>query len=165
MRVIFLDFDGVILTMRCAIADGRGHSGSAPDPLACAVIRRACEAGVRLVISSAWRSSKERVMEKLTQGGLEPFLLPGWRTRNNSENRPLVIAEWLEAHPEVFDYRILDDDPFDWTPDQRRRWLQCDPLNGFQWEEMAELLKWAGVQIRDSGQRDVATPRVPVTIA
>jgi len=144
MKVIFLDFDGVILTLRCSLADGKGWSASDPDPLTCSVIRRACEAGVRLVISSAWRCNKERVMEKLRAGGLQDYLLPGWRTRNNSENRPHIIHEWLNAHPEVTDYRILDDDAFAWTPEQETRWLRCDPRDGMMWKEMVSLLRWAG---------------------
>lgn len=144
MRILFLDFDGVILTMRTCIADGLGHSGSKPDPVACSAIRRACEGGVKIVVSSTWRKFT-RCHAKLGQAGLEDFLHDDWRTDHTHDDRPKAIADWLAAHPEVTDYRILDDDHFLWTAEQAKRWLRCCAYNGLQWLEMEELMKWAGV--------------------
>lgn len=61
-------------------------------------------------------------------------------------SRPREIEDWLAAHPEVTDYRILDDEDHLWTDIQRQKWLQCDPLNGLQAEEMNCLFEWAGLK-------------------
>lgn len=146
MKVLFLDFDGVILTLRTLCAsEHMGHSSAAPDPMLCALIRRACQNGVKLVISSTWRSSEVPCKAKLTEGGLIEFLHADWRTTDQGENRPKEIIDWLAEHPDVLDYRIADDDAFQWTPEQDARWLKCHPYDGMPAMVMKDLAEWAGV--------------------
>lgn len=147
VKILFLDFDGVILHYRTLLAsEHMGHSNADPDPMLCALIRRACELGLRIVVSSTWRSMDQPCRMKLAQGGLLKFLHKDWRTADNgAENRSKEIAEWLAAHPEVTDYRIADDDDFKWTDEQRAKWLECSPYDGMPAMAMKEFAEWVGV--------------------
>ncbi len=146
-RVIFLDFDGVILTYRTLLAsEHRGHSQANPDPLLCSLIRMACMKGIAIVVSSSWRDSERFCREKLADGRILRFLHADWRTGeiNTSNSRSLEVEAWLKSHPEVSDYRILDDDDFQWTPEQRARWYECSPYDGMSAMDMKDLSEWGG---------------------
>lgn len=157
MKIIFLDFDGVLMTLRTKIASGNcGWSAARPDPLVLNLLRLVCEHGARMgkpiqiVISSAWRDHEPACLEKLRDSAWGTadtwtWLHEDWRT-GSSGSRPREIEEWLAAHPDVTDYRILDDEDHQWTDTQRQKWLQCDPLNGLQAQEMNCLFDWAGLK-------------------
>jgi len=159
MKVIFLDFDGVILTLRTCAAHGRGWSSAAPDPVLSQVLRRVCGTGVRIVVSSAWRDMTT-CRPKLAEADLEQFLHQDWRTGEinleAARSRPAEIAEWLSRHPEVTDFRILDDEQWFWTEDQVPRFLKCCSENGAGARLMIALLEWSGMKNR-SGTQFVTT--------
>ncbi len=158
-KVIFLDFDGPILNARVALAVGEGL-WSTPDPVACQLIARVCEAGVGIVVSSTWRNLTEGVRKTvhdvLEEGKLTKYVHPDWRTINapydqypeSRDARPYEIQEWLARHPEVTDYAILDDDHFNWTPEQEGKWYKCNGHNGLMAGEMIHLLDWSGISLR-----------------
>lgn len=112
MKVIFLDIDGVLNV----IPQGQDKYGGIfhqhfVDNLAWIIQ----ETGAKIVVSSSWRHS-----------GLQ-FILDMWRDRDLpgevvditgdrldldcfSFQRGVEIQEWLDVHPEVTKYVILDDD-------------------------------------------------------
>lgn len=150
-RVIFLDFDGVILTFRMRLAHRRGWTGSGPDPVACYLLRRVCETGVRLVLSTSHRDNVASCMETLTKGNLHDCLHKDWKTKELSFiesgiTRPFEINAWTKKHPEVKDYRILDDEKWNWTPDQCGRVIKCHEFNGLDALGMKELSDWVGLK-------------------
>lgn len=149
MKVLFLDFDGVILTLRQALAQGTTWSRSTPDPVATAAIARCGNAGVKIVVSSSWRDHEPSTKEKLEQGGLIDFLHDDWRTKDYASepggSRPTEIAEWLSRHPEVTAYRILDDDPWKWHSDQVPNVIPCHHLDGIDTNGIRSLLEFADV--------------------
>ena len=112
MKVIFLDIDGVLNTLK-TLQRHNGFIGMSPI-----LVRRfnklAKDTGARVVLSSTWRHDKNwrRVMKK---NGLDMRFLG--RTK---ELRGLIrgheIQEWLGRH-DVEKYVILDDDT-DMLPDQ-----------------------------------------------
>ncbi len=151
MKILFLDIDGVILTLRTAVAHQfRGWSNAAPDEVLCKLLRQVCGKGVKLVISSTWRAQEEACKDKLKECRLLKHLHEDWRTIRVSANdghcRPAEITEWLSRHPEVEDYLIADDASFKWTPEQNGRWLRCYGENGMMAREMLKLAKWAGLR-------------------
>lgn len=155
VKILFLDFDGVILTYRTLLASPHmGHSKAAPDPMLCSLIRRACELGLRIVVSSTWRSMELACKEKLIEAGLLEYLHADWRTTDQGESRPKEISDWMADHPEVTDYRIADDDDFQWAPEQDAKWLKCSPYDGMPAMVMKDFAEWAGV---------VRTKRQPLT--
>lgn len=150
MKIIFLDFDGVILTLRTCVAhDKPGWSSAPPDPVLVNVIKRCCDSGVRICVSSSWRDAEDQCKAKLEECGLINYLHADWKTpelrgKEATWDRRLEIDDWLKRHPEVKDYRILDDDNWAWHAEQKERFLKCDPHDGASAQVMIALLEWAG---------------------
>lgn len=133
------------MTYRTLLASPHmGWSNAAPDPMLCALLRRICETGAAIVVSSTWRDAEAICKSKLKEGGLLNHIHSDWRTPEKG-NRPAEISDWLTRHPEVSDYRILDDDPFEWTKEQSARWIECSPYDGMPAMAMKDLAEWAGV--------------------
>lgn len=145
-RVIFLDYDGCTLTLRTMLASGKPGFSSAPfDPITCRVLERVCRTGISIVVSSTWREGP-RWRDKLEEAGLMEFIHPTCPiTPSLNCDRSIEINDWLSTHPEVTDYRIIDDDHFNWTPEQIPKWIQCEPHDGLGGREMAALMEWAGL--------------------
>jgi hypothetical protein len=156
-RVIFLDFDGVIITPRaCTALDPikRGEIcakiANRADPVAVAAIAAVCATGVRIVVSSSWRKMEEQCRHILRENGLEQFLHPDWRTRDDRyvgpggklDRRGDQIADWLAAHPEVRSYRILDDSD-EMLPLQSPYFVLCHAYDGLGYYHIKKLLEWA----------------------
>ncbi len=154
IKVIFLDIDGVLCTLRSHLAyHGRGGLWNHWDPVSCEVLRRCCEAGVQLVISSTWRlncpdpdADSSELGQKLGEHGLRPFVFKhGWRTPRLNGKRGHEVKEWLKLNPAVTDWRILDDDA-DFLKGQFSRLIKTNALDGMSAKQMLELLKWADVK-------------------
>ena len=121
MKVLFLDFDGVLNSSRtCAAFDGYPfdleRDFSQFDHVAIALIQKVCEkTDCKVVVSSTWRlgTPAKLMIEKLKlpiigRTPTTPELgLPMSSGRGNE------IEAWLETHPEVTTYAIVDDESFD----------------------------------------------------
>lgn len=147
MKVIFLDFDGVIWTARASIAHREETSVlDGFDPVAIAlVIKAAITTGAKIVISSTWRGhGKESILEDLENfcQDLEDFLHEDWRTASiKGAVRGQEVEEWLSRHPEVTQYACVDDDS-DFLPNQTL--IQTDTINGFSlqnYDKLTEVLR------------------------
>ena len=115
--VLFLDIDGVLNHRACFIPS-RGGSPLCPE-----AIRRlrgvVSVTGCKVVLSSTWRMLGAHV-DKLKEAGGFPSPHDDWRTSElNGRNpggsiiiskRGEEIAEWLDRHPEVERYAIVDDE-------------------------------------------------------
>lgn len=134
MKVLFLDIDGVLNSHRTAYAFGgfpfdvEKHRHRF-DEVAIALVRNVVTAaGAQIVLSSSWRNDKD--WERIGPGlGLTIMdrtpTLPGKRGEE--------IAVWLQAHPEVESYVILDDDG-DMLDEQRERFVQTTHEDGLTYE-------------------------------
>lgn len=103
MKVVFLDVDGVLNKHR----DPPFHI--CPDRAA-KVMRLAQEAGAGIVLSSSWRQWPDAV-KRLTDAG---FVFVGQTPHTVGRNcitRAEAIIAYLDLHPEVTRYVVLDDDP------------------------------------------------------
>lgn len=145
-RIIFLDIDGPLVNLRGYLMD------DTVDRNAVKLINRLCiETGSNLVISSTWRADGELEMSQslklmgfgfatMYYGGLNTEAEPSWRTRlselTDDENtmmeigRGLQIKEYLDKHPEVDSYIIIDDDE-DMLEDQLDNFIHVDEVEGF----------------------------------
>lgn len=139
MRVLFLDIDGVLNSMRTCTAFGgwphRLQHIQAFDQVAIRLLQRLCDSsGVQIVLSSAWRGS-EPIKAFADAFGLPiisetPHLL--------GQPRGAEIAAWLAEHPEVDQFAIIDDDP-DMLPEQLPRFIQTDAEEGMSWANFRAL--------------------------
>ncbi len=99
--VIFLDVDGVLTSERC-----NGYYDF--DLWAVNFFLWACEqSGAKIVMSSAWRNLP-RAKEWFTEM-FGKHLHKDWRTGGKDWHRGDEIDEWLEQHPEVDNFVIVDD--------------------------------------------------------
>lgn len=122
VKVLFLDYDGVLGPFQ--FEPDRSHLRPDERPQhaeCCANIRRVIEAtGCRLVISSAWRTDPaglgfhDGVVEPLIRAGVidDPSIVVGQTPQLLDLVRGDEIWAWLEEHPEVTRYAIVDDDPW-----------------------------------------------------
>jgi hypothetical protein len=122
VRVLFLDFDGVLNSDRFAIEgpstpEGEGWWGpSALDPRALELVRRLVgETRCEVVVSSTWRSNHTREELAMLLGVAVLDVTPRLdRTPDGARRtRGDEIRAWLGAHPEVDVWVAVDDDPVD----------------------------------------------------
>jgi hypothetical protein len=140
MKVLFLDIDGVINSVRTAVANGgypfELEEQEAFDQVAIKLIRGLCRAGdVKIVLSSAWR------LYHAVPDVAAAFDLPLiGKTKAGGKSRGHDIQAWLDAHPEVTAYAIVDDTPH-MLESQADRFVQTDPYNGLAWKDFEQLCK------------------------
>lgn len=132
MKIIFLDFDGVI---RVALEGG----WIGPDAAQFCQDRMrslawACDAtGARIVVSSDWRTAENRAeIEDHLSPHLSGYLHEDWATPICGK-RWNEVQRWLLRHPEVSDYAILEDweQHFEGCPPEMRARLHlCNNRHG-----------------------------------
>ena len=95
------------------------------------------ETGTKICVSSVWKhhfgtsdykSTPEKWEDALQLLGFKKGTFVGI-TGNRKKLRGEEIQEWLDNHPEVTDYAILDDDS-DMTEEQFVKFHHCDPWFG-----------------------------------
>lgn len=113
MRVLFLDIDGVCNSERYAKERAKGGMLDI-DPVAAARVNRIIDAtGCAVVLSSTWRLSedlREQVRKNVCEFIDVTADYPG-------KKRGIEVQVWLNQHPAVRQYAILDDDD-DFLPGQ-----------------------------------------------
>ena len=141
MKVIFLDFDGVITTLK-----SKWHI----DLKKCVIVKDICDAtGAKIVISSSWRRySLEQTIKAITDEerafSNPPFPIPeyviditsrmygfkhGEREKHYGLQRGNEIDRWLSEHGDVTHYVILDDES-DMLLCQKDNFIQTDSTRG-----------------------------------
>jgi len=159
MYVLFLDFDGVLITWRSHAARSNWDlNTSCPDVTIGKFLEKlfhySTHIPLKLVISSSWRFNEVDCKDVLEQFNLIQYLHPDWRTTvygNNLSNEEVVVAldrggeiqEWLNRHTEVKEYKILDDYPLTMFPEkQHRNLIHCDGVDGLGGRDMRRLVNW-----------------------
>lgn len=138
MKIIFLDVDGVLDPLLKSLGSGNFSS------IACGHISHMLikEPSLRIVVSSSWRRwGLEKIREILQKNGIDPTKVisileakGGWAP----ENRHKQVKDWLESHPEIKDYVVLDDYPLDGFEDRQ---VKMNGYIGFTETDMENALK------------------------
>ena len=132
--VIFLDIDGVITSARTGWMN--------MDIYAVSFLRMVCQnSGVKIVISSTWRFNRDRQFFADIFG--EDIIHDHWRTdvdllNNGTHCRGDEIKIWLDLHPDVTNYIILDDDA-DFLPEQMDKLIHTKSLDGMLNDDMTKI--------------------------
>lgn len=125
MKVIFLDIDGVLnseqfwenrtQSFRYTAALNEGKTKDQVrvianiDPQAVALLNQLVkQTDAEIVVSSTWRSDWN-IQYLLRYAGVEKYMY-GITPFSKDRHRGTEIKEWLDDHPEVTNYVILDDD-------------------------------------------------------
>ena len=156
MRIIFLDIDGVLNSSQSAAYWYRLYKrGLNPIPGA---FMRVCPIAysnlltilekcpdVRIVLSSTWRIHED-YKEKLRDADVDPDVLGKIIDRTPihlSSGRGNEINQWLENHPEVDDFIIIDDDSFDMQPyKEDKRFINTSTALGLTYFEVERIIKY-----------------------
>ena len=112
-KVLFLDIDGVLNSkLFYKYIYKPENCESRFDPYCVILVKRLIEEfSLKIVISSTWRNGPvNRLMKELNENNLIDYLHEDWHTpvvRRLSRGNEIKL--WLDSHPEVKDYLILDD--------------------------------------------------------
>jgi len=155
MNIIFLDFDGVLNSVRNTVARDRGWSDALPrnkfeeeslDPVAVDLLRRLCiNANAKIVVSSTWRigRSAKDFEDIFSNYGWRNVPLIGMTPKMNT-NRGTEIAAWIKVHldtgGELTRYVIIDDDS-DMLPTQADNFVHTDVRDGFLLRDYIKALR------------------------
>lgn len=159
MKVIFLDFDGVLNSAASFVMENRRRKKDKriKTPLN-QTLDRVCASNfqyildqvpdAKIVISSAWRTFYKMawLKKKLREYGIDSsrvigktgVLFSGWRGRE--------ISDWLEDHPEVTEYIVLDDNSLV-TETHNKRFIKTTWATGLTLPHVYEALKLFGVEL------------------
>lgn len=136
--VVFLDVDGVLNTRTTVERTPDFHTGI--DDARVAVLAKAVRKyeNADIILSSDWKDMKEDegdfcyLVSKLEKKGLT---LAG-KTTDHYNNRGEGILKYLEQHPEIDEFVILDDSKFDFR-DYPGLWERLLITNGIERAEFA----------------------------
>lgn len=151
-KVVFLDFDGVITTLK---------SNWTIDNSKVDLVKQICDVtGAKIVISSSWRRyTLEQTIEAITNQesvyGHNPFPYPeyiiditsrmyGFKYGNEEKYyglcRGVEIDRWLWEHEDVANYVILDDDS-DMLLSQKKHFIKTHSLHGISKRDVEKAIK------------------------
>lgn len=115
MKILFLDIDGVCNSAQYArkLYEERGHGGLIGiDPVPTKLVHRIIEeTGCKVVLSSTWRlyeGAREQVRNEVCEF-IDVTADHQRGAKWGAAPRGGEVREWLNAHPEVERYAILDD--------------------------------------------------------
>ena len=142
IKVLFLDIDGVV---NCVNTSQRHRGFIGIDPYMALLVGRITLAlpELKVVLSSSWRNMTEGRAEVESQVvKLFDQTPPDWfdRENNHHSTRGEEIQKWLDAHPEVEKYAILDDDS-DMLESQLPNFFKTTWLNGITEEIVEAVIK------------------------
>lgn len=153
-RICFLDYDGVVNTpmwnekgTRCTYnfpSDNKVNNFQAVQWLS-----EACQKfHYDIVVTSTWRWDPN-YKECLINGGLRDGIEILGRTPNlNGQSRGAEIKKYIEEHPEINYYIIIDDD-VDMLPEQIGHFINTDTVIGFT---LNEFNKFEEIFMKDKGR-------------
>lgn len=127
MKVIFLDFDGVLNSM-----DDMGNYVHLNNSKVLLLQDLVKQTDAEIVISSTWRrgNTLEELKRALWWTGLRSAHKVFDITDSNGKLRGEEIQRWLDKHPEVTKYVILDDDG-DMLESQKNNFVHVSIMHGF----------------------------------
>lgn len=152
MKIFFLDVDGVFTSARTGWYNWDIYSVN--------FIRYCCEvSGAKVVISSTWRFNNNK---EFFAGIFGDHLHEDWKTdnfpskaRNMDHIRGDEIKAWLDVHPQVVDYLIIDDDS-DMLDDQKENhFVQTDSIDGMMFEHMVKIRAHFNIQSFPKGYQNL----------
>lgn len=114
--IIFLDFDGVLCTLRQSYAEGDLGVLGCLDPVAIRFLDRITTTyNVKIVISSTWRLGNDvqyfySLFKAAGAYNLANSLHEDFKTVSDCGFRGNDVEKWLVINNEVLDYLIIDDE-------------------------------------------------------
>lgn len=115
-KIIFLDIDGPMIPYRVMFMPGQTVPMTVFDPVAVSFINRLCEAeGWKVVLHSSWIKifgGANTLKHCISQGIKTEHFHADAYCDEDIHWRYTRVAKWLNQHPDVTTYAILDDEPY-----------------------------------------------------
>lgn len=147
MKVLFLDIDGVLNSHRSFIA---ANNDAFPDlsirgmkkidHVGVGLLRKMCSlTDIKIVVSSTWRMG--HTVDELAKAFDLPIIdaTPVLDTIRGHE-----IQHWLDRHPDVTNYAIVDDDS-DMLESQLPFFVKTSHYDGVTWKNHQQMCSLLGV--------------------
>lgn len=135
MKVLFLDIDGVVNSIN---TNFKTEHWPLDRYMAFLVGKIVLDTDCKVVLSSSWRHHPEGIetVEKHIVPIMDKTPYPWYdKQTDHHSTRGEEIQKWLDAHPNVERYAILDDES-DMLPEQKDNFFKTTFLNGLT-EEIA----------------------------
>jgi hypothetical protein len=135
---IFLDIDGVLNSKTTVERTPKGYTGI--DDARVSILAEAIKkyGGAEIILSSDWKELNKNDKDYgylLSKLGKFDLVLAG-RTTDHWNHRGEGIMNYLDEHPEIDEFVILDDNKFDFQ-NYRRLWERFLVTNGIERAEFA----------------------------
>ena len=141
MKILFLDFDGVLFPIP---ADGHLESRLEPSAEAVANLNLLVQlTGARVVVTSAWREDRTvQQLEELLRGwGYAWSVLDKTRATSYEEDRGADVRAWLAYSTEPVEaFVVVDDEPTDLESLAKHR-VMPKPDVGLQFHDVQEAVR------------------------
>ncbi len=146
-KIIFLDIDGVLNTSISIFAN---LTQKIWDKSTCNLLINICKfnPNVKIVVSSMWRSlGKDVVLQHFVNNGFDlQFFHDDWKTPfMHGIDRGYEIQDWLDNHPSIKNYVILDDD-WDMLPKQKKHFIKIHVDDGITYSQYLYLCQKLNVK-------------------
>jgi hypothetical protein len=154
MRVIFLDFDGVMNSVGSFIYNNRLKLAGLTEtpthesfcPIASSNLQYILEElpDVQIVVSSTWRKHKTlaALQDMFAMNNILPERMVGTTPELPSRYRGEEIELYLKDHPEIKEFVIIDDDS-DMKP-YMHRLVKTDGQNGLTFSDAEKVIEMFG---------------------
>jgi len=143
MKVLFLDFDGVL-----NLFPSPSRSGSF-DKEACINLEMLLNRvpDLKIVVSSSWRTyGLDAIRDILKSNGIDPRrvldITGHEESKDERDHRGFQVENWLKKHPKVKQYAIVDDHA-DFVP-LKSKLVQTKPTLGLTQDIAERLLEILG---------------------
>jgi hypothetical protein len=155
MRILFLDFDGVLNNQGSFIYETRrrdewedptatGPVNESLCPICCSNLIYILEhvTDVKIVISSTWRElfSLDWLKEKLQSYHIDSSLVIDVTPQTVSGHRNREVHMWLDSHPEVTEYVIVDDNLYDGLDLNKGNFVQTHWHEGLTFAKAIDII-------------------------
>jgi hypothetical protein len=142
MKVLFLDIDGVLNSRAWKPTNLHGVDPNAVKRVQDIVAK----SDAKVVLSSTWRLVDELIVELLKAGVPIYDKTPDLASREGGlRPRSEEIEAWLNEHPEVTEYAILDDDADAGYGGLAPQFIRIDERYGLQDTDAQKVLELLGV--------------------
>lgn len=145
-RVLFLDYDGVVNTLMWNDKGTRVSYNFPKDNKvnnfqAVQWVSEFClKCKYDIVVTSSWREDSN-YKACLLNGGLKNGIdISGSLSLNPEKTRGELIQEYINSHPEIKYYIIVDDET-DILPEQTNRFIKVNPSYGFNEPEYKKCIE------------------------
>lgn len=137
MKVLFLDIDGVVNSEE-SFKNGSGGNTDIDPYMAFLVGKIQLETDCKVVLSSSWRHHPDGI--KMVEDRVVKIIdkTPFSRSKER-DKRGYEIQDWLDAHPEVSRYAIIDDSG-DMLEEQMENFFQTTWQKGITEEIMQKII-------------------------